>query len=213
MALDWPRVATGAVVSAVGLAVLIPIASTYSVPLTEHVGHRVVWFTTVATRLPQGTRVLALPYGPVLSSKAMAYQAVDTLRFDLAGGYQIVPGTDRKSILAEPPPADRLLDSLSMGTRIWHLPEPPADAHNLSLLRSAVARWHIQLVAVTDFINAPYAVSFMTKAFDRPPIRERGAWVWIMGCSALVRTNRLCHSTLLKPIVRAASTSTRLTSR
>ena len=222
--LDGPRVVAGALVTAVGVGVLAPIAATYSVPLTEHAGHRPVWLTTVATRLPPRTRVLALPYGPLLSSKSMAYQATDTLRFDLAGGYQIVPGVGRKTILAAPPPPDQLLASLSYGTPIWGLPEPPANEANLSLLRSTVARWGIQLVAVTNFSNSPYAVSFMTKAFGRSPIRQHGAWVWVMGCDKTGRAtgasrssgasrvsgasrasgaNPLCHSHRLKPAHRA----------
>jgi hypothetical protein len=192
---DWSRVAPGVLVAAVGLGVLIPIASTYTVPFTEHVDQPSVWFSTVATRLPQGTRVLALPYGPVLSGTSMAYQAIDSLRFDLAGGYQIVPGLGRKSIIAEAPPVDVLLNSLSLAG-LPGLPKPAANTHNISLVRSAVARWHIQLVAiVASSSDVPYAVSFMTTALRRPPIRVPGAWVWIMGCSASHRAGGLCHST------------------
>ena len=168
-------------------AVLVPIATTYSVPFTVQPAHLPAWFTHDARHLSEGTRLVAIPYSPVaLASQATAYQAEDSLRFDLAGGYALVPAADGKSAMLQPlRGTPRILQDLSVSSLLGGS-EPARSPQLLSEVRASLRQWGTQVFVVVQPNNAPivlqydsaYAVSYMTAVYGRGPVEQDGAWVW-----------------------------------
>jgi len=172
----------GATVAA--FAALVPIAATYTLPLMEHSTPTPAWFTHEAIRLPQGTRVLTIPFtvnevGPLLPLKllgteVMAYQAEDSFRFDLTGGYMVVPGTGGISVYRRP-----LGGTSEILTR---LSDPglsrPALSSNIAEVRTSLYRWEVQVAVIPQSARYPYAVRYLTAVYGRSPVEQRGAAVW-----------------------------------
>jgi hypothetical protein len=178
------RAFLAAVVILVTVGAIAPIGATYTLPFavsaTGTPGSQ--WFVQKAPHLPAGTRVLALPFPSVLSYDAsMAYQARDSFRFDLAGGYELVPGTGGRSNFARPPGGtSAVLVALTWGP-FGGYPEPSTTARNLAMMRSSLRRWGINVVVLTPYENMNAALSFMTAVYGRPPVKQDGAWAWYGG--------------------------------
>lgn len=154
-----------------GFASLVPIASAYTLPLTEHVTPMPPWFTHEALRLPEGTRVLAIPY----ATPTMTYQAEDSLRFDLEGGYVLVPGKGGASIWRQPltgTPA--ILARLSVPA----VSQPRISSTETTRFRTSLRQWGVQVTVITPSIRLSYAVKYLTAVYGRRPVEQRGAAVW-----------------------------------
>ena len=169
---------SGAFLTLVTAATLIPVATAYSFPLVVHNKPMPLWFRHVAPRLPQGTEVLAYPYpdGPV--SQAMGWQAVDDLRFRLVGGFAIVPGGDGRHSSGVSPLGGTVsvLDRLSLD--LWG-PLPLATPDAVRQVRASLQHWGVQVVVVTSQGRDPtYASGYLTAVLGRPPRLEAGALVW-----------------------------------
>ena len=100
-------------------AALAPIVASYTLPFAEQSKPIPAWFTHEARRLPEGSRVLTIPYPSLKSigNNSMVYQAQDSIRFDLAGGYELVPGAGGSgSILLHPlGGTTQILEALTLG--------------------------------------------------------------------------------------------------
>ena len=130
---------------------------------------------------------MAIPYSPsALASQTTAYQAEDSLRFDLAGGYTLVPAADGTSAMLRPlAGVPRILQDLS-ASPYWGGHEPATSPQLLDQVRESLRRWGIQVVVVVPQLDAPGplqyrtadAVSYMTAVYGRPPLKQDGAWVW-----------------------------------
>lgn len=193
--------ATGAAV--VVMASLVALATvwwTYQVPFTTRSVSLPAWFATDATRLPPGSVVLTLPFPfPSAGTSApMVWQAEDDMRFKLAGGYAKAPGPGGRPLSNHP---DRPPYGTLARLSVSFLGRPPTGtAAQVAGLRSALRRWGVDDVVVTDRVPDPaQAATVLTGVVGRAPLRSRGAWVWdlrrapvargrVAAASAAVRT-------------------------
>ncbi len=188
--------AAGALLAAAGAAVLLPVATTTPVPYALRSSSPPAWFTRVAPHVRSATRVLAVPFA---GQAAMGWQAQAGLRFDLVGGFAVVPGPTGRSVFVSPPaPPVRLLDRLSQTPQTFQSVGPPAGTSaQVSTVRHAMERWGVQLVVVTRVGADPaYSAGFMTAVLGRTPRIQDGAWVWDgLGRNAPLRlpTGALAH--------------------
>jgi hypothetical protein len=175
------RVVAALVVLAGAVAALAPVVASYTLPFTEQSSPIPAWFTHDAKRLPQGTRVLAIPFStlPAIDSGVMVYQAEDSLRFDLAGGYALVPGAKGNTSIWRHPlgGTTQILEDLSLGPDLG-VPEPTDNPDAIAEVRASLKRWGIQVFVMAQTNNAPYTVSYMTAVYGRAPVRQHRAWVW-----------------------------------
>jgi hypothetical protein len=179
-----PAAAGALVVALLGASIgsMVAIARTYEVPLRTEQLSIPAWYTTTATNLTPGSVVLAYPFPMSASGMAqpMVWQAVDGMRFSLAGGYLKLPGPDGQALgVGAPDSAWRTLGALSQKAVG---PLPAATASKISALRSALARWDVDDVVVANRGIAPvYAAAYLTAAIGRPPVVSQRAWVWHLG--------------------------------
>jgi hypothetical protein len=168
------------------VAVMVPMVSTYSLPLTVQPAHLPAWFTGTSRDLPRGARLVVIPYSPVaLASQATAYQAEDGLRFDLVAGYALVPAADGTSALLQPlRGTPRTLQRLSISPEVGG--SAPTASQAAAEVRRSLRHWGVQAVVVVTQDAAPVlqqfdaadAVTFVTAVYRHPPTRQDGAWVW-----------------------------------
>jgi hypothetical protein len=104
----------------------------------------------------------------------MVWQAVDGMRFRLAGGYAKVPGPDGRPLTTGAPgSAVRLLYDLTTGATAR-----PGSAQ-LQSLRSALRGWNVSWIVVTNSGPEPeQAAAVLTAATGRLPTVTHDAWVW-----------------------------------
>ena len=111
----------------VGVAVLVPVALTNSVPFTVVSTPLPAWFSIDAPQLPTGTVVLVLPFA---GQRAMGWQAQTGLHFDLAGGFAVVPDPDGTSAFVAPRRAVAYLGRLSSDPESLQDTPLPSTAHS-----------------------------------------------------------------------------------
>ncbi len=170
------HIAWGAACCGVALGALVPIASTYGLPLTVHREPAPAWMTTTAPRLPAGSVLLAFPVASSGNGQAMAWQANAGFSFAMVGGYAIVPGADgRHSSTVDPlRGAPAVLDALSWGDAAATATVARADQ-----LRHALVSWRVRIVVLTKAVPDPrYDVAYMTAVLGRAPLWQQGVWVW-----------------------------------
>ncbi|HTX62432.1 MAG TPA: hypothetical protein VMD28_02260, partial [Acidimicrobiales bacterium] len=153
--------------------------STYQTPFATRAVAAPAWYVHVAPRLPSGTTILSVPFPfPTDGSSApMVWQAIDGMRFRLAGGYVKVPGSEGRP-LAE----GRLSEAYEVLTRLTsgvEGPLPRDGRREAVALRAVLAQWHVNDVVVASKGRDPsLAVRLFTRAVGRAPRHELGAWVW-----------------------------------
>ena len=170
------RRAAAVVVTAVGIAVLVPIAASYSL-FVEHPQPTPGWYTTVGRSLPVGTTVLSVPVPTLFPTNAMVWQAQDDFRFHLVGGYAIVPGPDGHTDSLRQPfgGATGLVDHLAFAT----LPSPTTPGTSTSDVRDQLERWGVDVVVVSaPTLQPTFAATYLTAVLGRPPVYEHRAWAW-----------------------------------
>ncbi len=171
------RTAAAAVMTAVGVGVLVPVALTNSVPFTVVSTPVPAWFTVDAPRLPEGTVVLVLPFA---GQRAMGWQAQTGFHFDLAGGFAVVPDPDGTSAFVSPPGgAVAVLSRLSSDPESLQDTPLPSTAQQATQVREAIDRWGVGVTVVTAEGRQPlYSVAFLTAVYGRAPTYRHGVWVW-----------------------------------
>jgi hypothetical protein len=173
-----PGLVWAGLLTAVVIAALVPVATSYRFPLVLEGGPVPAWFTTAAARLDPGTVVLTVPYPSSGLPQAMGWQAEADLRFRLVSGYAIVPGRDGRHSAAASPfgGADALFDRLSFGLAG---PQPTGTAAQRVEVWNTLHRWGVQVVVVTPVGRDPsYATAYFTAVFGRAPRAEDGSWAW-----------------------------------
>ncbi len=191
----WSRRAFGAhwsprgrrlvpIAATVGLTAiaLLPIALAFA-PVLPYVTRPVnlpEWYAEVAPHLPPQQVLLAYPAPFSGIQSSMAWQAVNTMHYDQAGGGG-PQGVPKRAGAEEP--GYQVLAALGFGLVL----PPPASARNVTAVRAALAGWKVTMVVIA---NQPglaatqrgrdpvYAAAFMTAAIGRPPTYSHGAWVW-----------------------------------
>jgi hypothetical protein len=171
------RLVVGSLMTVLGVAVLIPVALTNSLPFTVEPSPMPAWFTVDAPRLPTGTIVLVVPFE---GQRAMGWQAQTGLHFDLAGGFAVVPGPDgRSAFVSTPTGAIATLDRLSSDPESIVTTPLPSSHREVETVRSVLTRWNVGVTVVTREGRQPeYSAAFFTAVYGRAPAYRHGVWVW-----------------------------------
>ncbi len=167
------------VVGAVALA-FVPQWLTYQVPIAAQKVVLPKWFATEGRRIAPGSTVLTYPFpmSATLVSQPMVWQAVDGMRFRLAGGYAKVPGASGTALTTGTSgSAIRSLFDLTTGSGAPG--SIPTSAGQLESLRLAIRRWRVSDVVVNDIGALPLQTSAVfTAIMTRMPEVSHGSWVW-----------------------------------
>ncbi|MHB1775178.1 MAG: hypothetical protein ACYCU7_04185 [Acidimicrobiales bacterium] len=177
----WSAAGTVAALALAAVA-LVPIGwSTGSVlPFATRPIGLPAWFSDVGSRLPPGRVLLAYPAPFSGIQSAMAWQAVDGMRFAQAGGGG-PQGTPARAG-AERPGFD-VLTAVGFGFAGM----PSGTAAQLAAVRAALRGWRVDEVVIPDQPGLPavlrgrgpgYAAGLMTAALGRRPVVQHDAWVW-----------------------------------
>ncbi len=166
-------------VGALTLAV-VPQWLTYEVPLPAQKVTLPQWFATVGKRIAPGSTVLTYPFpmSATLVSQPLVWQAVDGMRFRLAGGYVKVPGSSGRTLTTGAPgSAVRFLYDLTadpvLATPI------PVSPRQLQSLRVAIRKWGLSAIVVNDLGPRPSeAAAIFTATTAKEPESSHGSWVW-----------------------------------
>lgn len=166
----------------VALVAVVPVASALSsnVPLTTRRVTLPKWFADVGPRVARGEVVLAYPAPFTLVQSAMAWQAVGSLQFAMAGGGG--PG----AVYAR---AGRELAGQKVISEVSYsfLAPPPVTPAEVRAVRDALAGWRVTTIVVPDPSGLPVydrgtdastAIALFSAAVGRKPYFERDAWVW-----------------------------------
>ena len=157
---------------------------TYQVPLVTSRVTVPRWYRAAATTVPPGSVVLAYPFPFPAdgASSPMVWQAVDAMRFRLAGGYVKAPGPGGRPLGDDPTATiEGVLARLTAGAAG---PLPRGTRAEVASLRSAIRRWRVRDVVVTPRGRDPsIAVAMFTAALGAPPRRADGALVWVVAAS------------------------------
>jgi hypothetical protein len=108
----------------------------------------------------------------------MLWQAVDDMRFDLAGAALKTPGPHGGPVgQGAPGSARRILTELSIvGT-----PEPSGTPAQIATLLHALRSWKVEQVVVAGSSRDPvYATGFLTMVLGVAPTEQAGAQVWTL---------------------------------
>jgi hypothetical protein len=168
---------------ALAAVALVPMAATFG-PTLPYAMRPVVlprWYTTVAPHLPADRVLLSYPAPFSGIQVSMAWQAVNAMHYDQAGGGG-PEGVDTRagSVKAG---FDQLV-LLAFGVSA---PPPPPRPSVLQAVRHALAVWKVNTVVIapehtTSVLlqgHSPiYAAAFMTAVLGRLPAVQAGAWVW-----------------------------------
>ncbi|MHB8318629.1 MAG: hypothetical protein ACYDEP_05260 [Acidimicrobiales bacterium] len=172
--------------SALGLAVagvaLGPIAFAFAPALPYHVVPVSLpqWYATKAKKLHSGEVLLTYPAPFSGIQSAMAWQAVDGMRWMQAGGGGPQGVPDRAGAYR---PGFLVLSHLGFG----FASEPTGTPAELRAVRSALTGWRVTMVVVADQAgkstlqrghDPTYAAAFMTAVLKAPPRFSADAWVW-----------------------------------
>jgi hypothetical protein len=167
----------------VAAVALVPVAAVLApnIPLTVQPVSVPHWFETAAVRLPPGQVVLTYPFATADSQAAIPWQAIDGMRYQMAGsggpaGTATRAGANQAAFL--------VLRSAS----VTLLPAPTLSLGSLEAVRQAMRDWGVTMVVVPDdaglpaYLTArgtPYGVAFFTAVLGSAPARQDGAWVWV----------------------------------
>jgi hypothetical protein len=161
---------------------VIPVATAIgsNIPLTTQSSEVPKWFTDVGAHLPPGQVVFTVPAPFTLYESAVAWQAIDGLRFSIAGGAG--PG----GIPTRAGKEEAGLEVLSSAS--FSLVGPPQPtATNVTAVRQAFAGWGVTIAVLPNPTTLPRydrgtspaaAIGLLTLAVGRPPEFVDDAWVW-----------------------------------
>ena len=165
-----------AVTALVALVSLVPVFVTFDIPLRVVPVRSPAYFRDVADALPQNTVLLTIPFAVSGSTQPMLWQAVGGMHFRLAGAALKTPdatGGPIGSGRAGSP--RRILTNLTL----IGAPEPTGTPAQLTAVRAALVRWHVDKVVIAGASRDPvYASGFLTMAIGTAPTFVRHAFVW-----------------------------------
>jgi hypothetical protein len=167
---------TGAATLAVAVVALAPVFKTYDAPLRVVRVHTPPYLRDAATRPPAGNVVLTVPFAVSGSSQPMLWQAMQGMRFRLAGAALKTPNALGGPVGdGAPGSARRILTDLTIGGTAL----PAGTDTQLATVRTALQSWQVDQVVVTGASRDPvYASGFLTAALGTAPVFEHRAWVW-----------------------------------
>ncbi len=178
----WRVVSCAAVSAAVAVAALAPMAAIEApnIPMTTVQAEVPQWFRVVGAHLPPGQVLLTFPAPFTVVGSALAWQAIDRMRYEMIGGSgpEGVPsraGKDRAGLVV----LQRASVSLTG--------PPPLTAANIRAVHTALHDWGVTMIVVPDPAGLPTydqgtnvasAIELFDRATGRRPHHEAGAWVW-----------------------------------
>ena len=169
---------TVAATVAVTLLAVVPVFATFDAPVTVRPVTVPRYVRTVARTAPVGTVLLTVPYAVSGVAQPMLWQAVDDMRFDLAGAALKTPGPDGGPVgKGTPGSARRIMTDLTIpGT-----PEPGGTPAQLATLLHALRSWGVDKVVVAGSSRDPvYATGFLTMVLGAAPTQLTGAQIWTL---------------------------------
>jgi hypothetical protein len=169
-------VLAGIATVAVAAVALTPVLTTFDAPLRVVRVHTPPYLRDAATGPPAGNVVLTVPFAVSGSTQPMLWQAMQGMRFRLAGAALKTPNVQGGPVgTGAPGSARRILTDLSVGGPAL----PVGTPAQLATVRAALASWQVDQVVITGASRDPvYASGFFTAALGVPPVFERRAWVW-----------------------------------
>jgi dolichyl-phosphate beta-glucosyltransferase len=163
-------------VGVVGVVALVPVFVTFDMPLTVQSTAIPYWMAHQAADLPNSTVLLTVPFPVSGSTAPMLWQAVDGMRFRLAGAGLKTPNAKGGPVgQGAPGSARRILADLTLlGHRL-----PSGTPAQMAAVRHAVGTWGVNEVVIDGVSRDPvYASGFLTEALGVAPSVQDGAWVW-----------------------------------
>jgi dolichyl-phosphate beta-glucosyltransferase len=170
------RLVCGLLTAAVAVICLVPVFYTFDMPLTVQPTRIPVWMSEDATRLPDRSVLLTVPFAVSGSTPPMLWQAVDDMHFDLAGAGLKTPNAHGGPVdQGTPGSARRIMSDLT----IYGNPQPSGTSAQLAAVRRAIRTWHVSDVVIDGQSRDPiYASGFLTAALGQAPTYIDYAWVW-----------------------------------
>jgi hypothetical protein len=167
---------TGVATLAVAVVALVPVLTTFDAPLRVVRVRTPTYLREAGTRPPEGSVVLTVPFAVSGSSQPMLWQAMQGMRFRLAGAALKTPDAQGGPVGAGAPgSARRILTDLTIGGSAL----PAGTTTQLATVRQALKSWQVDQVVITGASRDPvYASGFFTAALGAAPVFERRAWVW-----------------------------------
>ena len=177
---SWPaahrNVVAAAATVVVAVAAVVPVFVTFEAPLRVVGVHNPAYLRPGAPTPPADAVLLTVPFAVSGSAQPMLWQAVDDMRFRLAGAALKTPDARGGPVGSGPPgSARRILTNLTIldGTL------PTGTTGQLTAVRHAMRAWQVDQVVITGASADPvYASGFFTAALGVAPTYVRGAWVW-----------------------------------
>ena len=163
---------------AVAFIAVVPVFVTFDVPVTVGPVQVPPYVRTVARSLPERTVVLTVPFAVSGSTQPMLWQAVDDMRFDLAGAALKTPGPHGGPVgQGAPGSARRILTNLT----VVGAPEPSGTPAEIGAVLSALRSWRVNQVVVAGASRDPvYTTGFLTMVLGVAPTVKAGAQVWTL---------------------------------
>ncbi len=167
---------TAAATVAVAVVALVPVFVTFGAPLRVVPVRTPPALRSIASGPGDGPVVLTVPFAVSGSSQPMLWQALQGMRFRLAGAALKTPDATGGPIGSGPPgSARRILTGLTIAGR----PLPSGTSAQLATVRNALRAWQVDQVVIAGASRDPvYASGFFTAALGVEPVYEQGAWVW-----------------------------------
>ncbi len=169
---------TIAATAAVALLAVVPVFVTFDVPIAVHPVKVPTYVRTVARSVPARTVMLTVPFAVSGVTQSMLWQAVDDMRFDLAGAALKTPGPHGGPVgEGAPGSARRIMTDLT----IAGAPEPSGTRAEITTMLHALRSWKVGRVVVAGSSRDPvYATGFLTMVLGVAPTEEAGAQVWTL---------------------------------
>jgi hypothetical protein len=166
---------TGAATLAVAVVAVLPVFLTFGTPLRVVRVHTPPYLRA-AGGPPAGHVVLTVPFAVSGSTQAMLWQAMQGMRFRLAGAALKTPDATGAPIgSGAPGSARRILTDLTVSGRAL----PAGTPAQLAMVRRALHSWQVDQVVIAGASRDPvYASGFFTAALGVAPVYEGRAWVW-----------------------------------
>ncbi len=168
---------TGGATLAVAVIAVLPVFVTFETPLRVVRVHTPPYLRAAAS-LPAGHVVLTVPFAVSGASQAMLWQAMQGMRFRLAGAALKTPDATGAPIGSGPPgSARRILTDLTISGQAL----PAGTPAQLAMVRKALHSWQVDQVVIAGASRDPvYASGFFTAALGVAPVYEERAWVWTL---------------------------------
>jgi dolichyl-phosphate beta-glucosyltransferase len=169
---------TIAATAAVALLALVPVFVTFDVPVAVRPVTVPPYVRSGAAAVPARAVLLTVPFAVSGVSQPMLWQAVDDMRFDLAGAALKTPAPHGGPVgQGAPGSARRILTDLTL----VGAPEPSGTPAQIAAVRHALRTWKVGRVVVAGASRDPvYATGFLTMVLGVAPSEQAGAQVWTL---------------------------------